>query len=765
MPEIFKNLPATVAEEISRVPTFADLPTGVEPSTVRYVDADETTYQFNGVSWETMGGGVSGPVPGAGSTDVDAVVRWATTDGDEIKNSPVLIDDSGNVSGVGDIDAVGTISGNAFEAGGYDGTEKALYSTSAKIVEQSATTRTELEYLSGVTSAVQTQLDAKLDDIGTSTDNAVVRWSGAGGDLVESSVVIIDDSGNVAGVADLTASGDIVGDALGLDAYTGNRAAYIDGTGFLTEATTTATELDYVSGVTGAIQTQLDDKVNGAGTVTTEAVVVFDGTAGVDVKETPVTINASGDIGGAQSLTLSSYLISDTGSFETSVEVHTFAGDFALVSDSSTQIVESAVTATELGYLSGVGSSVQDQLDEKIVGTGSSTDRAIAIWDGVDGDALTESSVVIDGSDNVTGINDLGIDGDLTATSVIAPTGYFGPGTSIVDQAVGIFGDSSDDARLRLRVGNDTNVQTPEIRFDRARGTSATPTVVSNQDYLGQLEFYGYTGSAYDDSVVITAFVDGSPGAGVPGGLAFGVTNTGGTSTTNRLYIRSNGDLQCTGPEILAAGTGSGTGIVAFGDASGVGTNKISMRAPSSFSSYTLTLPTSAGPTGYYLGNSGSGALDWYQPPTITFDNAWTPTGSWSTNTTYNGTYHQMSKFFYGYGHVLLSGAPTSAPLTINLPSITVDEASLALASGVGVKTIGSVFIRDDSGTARVVGYVIYELGASSYVTITYFGQAAGASSIVDRGVTPVTQAAPFTFAANDTIEFSIGPLPISGWF
>ncbi len=57
-------------------------------------------------------------------------------------------------------------------------------------------TDTELAYVSGVTSALQTQLDAKLDDFSSTTDNALVRTDGTLGDAVQESGIIIDDSDN-----------------------------------------------------------------------------------------------------------------------------------------------------------------------------------------------------------------------------------------------------------------------------------------------------------------------------------------------------------------------------------------------------------------------------------------------------------------------------------------------------------------------------------------------------------------------------------------
>lgn len=74
-------------------------------------------------------------------------------------------------------------------------------------LNESNTTSTELGYLSGVTSAVQTQLDNKVNKAVSSTPNAVTRFSGSTGGLVKNSTVSLDDSGSFSGVNDLTSTG------------------------------------------------------------------------------------------------------------------------------------------------------------------------------------------------------------------------------------------------------------------------------------------------------------------------------------------------------------------------------------------------------------------------------------------------------------------------------------------------------------------------------------------------------------------------------
>lgn len=98
-----------------------------------------------------------------------------------------------------------------------------------------------------------------------------------------------------------------------------------DSSGALTSSTISATELGYLDGVTSNIQTQLN------------------------AKQATVT-------GGATTITGSNLTASR-----------------ALVSDSSGKVAVSAVTSTELGYLDGVTSNVQTQINARLKITASSS--------------------------------------------------------------------------------------------------------------------------------------------------------------------------------------------------------------------------------------------------------------------------------------------------------------------------------------------------------------------------------------------------------
>lgn len=177
--------------------------------------------------------------------------------------------------------------------------------SSGKLAASSTITTTELGYLNGVTSSIQTQLNNKVPTSRTInghalTGNITLTQSDLGIDIPEISV-------------------------------TANRAVISDSTGALTASAVTSTELGYLDGVRSSIQTQLNGK---QATVT----------------------------GGASSILTSNLTASR-----------------ALVSDASGKVSVSPVTTTQLGYLSGVTSAIQTQLDGKADAGSEITGGALSV--------------------------------------------------------------------------------------------------------------------------------------------------------------------------------------------------------------------------------------------------------------------------------------------------------------------------------------------------------------------------------------------------
>ena len=188
---------------------------------------------------------------------------------------------------------------------------RALASDGSGKIIVSDVTSTELGYLDGVTSAIQTQ-------IGTTNTNLADNST-------RIAAVETRRAANIAGAVSSITTSDL----------TASRALVSDGSGKVAVlASVTSTELGYVD-ATSSIQSQLDAGVTNAAAVVTEAV-------GIEARR---VANIAGAV---SSIT--------TGNLTTSR---------AIVSDGSGKVSVSDVTSTEIGYLDGVTGAIQTQLDSK----------------------------------------------------------------------------------------------------------------------------------------------------------------------------------------------------------------------------------------------------------------------------------------------------------------------------------------------------------------------------------------------------------------
>ena len=248
----------------------------------------------------------------------------------------------------------------------------AVSDTNGKVAVSGVTT-TELSYVSGVTSSIQDQLNAKLNL--------------AGGTLTGE---LILNPASQTGTNDATTNGQVataISDALTANnnAITGavttvqtnnlntSVAVVSDPNGKIASSSTTATEIGYVSGVTSSIQTQINNANSNAvqiagSTMTGTLVLAADPTAALDAAtkgyvDTAVsTVNTSLTTGAASTI-LSTNL----------------AADVVVVSDANGKIATSPVSTTELGYVQGVTSAIQTQIDGKLSLTGGTMSGSIVI--------------------------------------------------------------------------------------------------------------------------------------------------------------------------------------------------------------------------------------------------------------------------------------------------------------------------------------------------------------------------------------------------
>lgn len=119
---------------------------------------------------------------------------------------------------------------------------------------------------------------------------------------------------------------------------------------------------------------------------------------------------------------------------------------------------------------------------------------------------------------------------------------YQGDVTPIVGPALlgGMFStDTSSGYNLILRKAF-SGTQPPGVGFFKARGTAASPSVVSAGDQLGSFNFVGYDGSAYSTGVTVTGVTEGTIGTSkMPSHLKISTADASSGVVTEGLRVDS----------------------------------------------------------------------------------------------------------------------------------------------------------------------------------------------------------------------------------
>lgn len=286
---------------------------------------------------------------------------------------------------------------------------RAVVSDASGFISASAVTSTELGYVSGVTSAIQTQINSKQATI---TGGATTITS-----------------------TDLTA----------------NRALISGTLGKVEVSAVTTTELGYLTGVTSAIQTQFSGKLSATITGAATGDIIYyngtnwvnlpRGTNGQTLQSTAATIQwaaatANGlPIGGTTNQVLSKNSGTDFDAGWSTLTVSRITDLTALPADINTLAGANAagLTATHLSYLVGVTSNIQSQLGNKLgtalpqhsIWVGNVSNQAASLPAGTNGQVLTISSGaptwVTSSSTGVTGVGAL--DGTTKSANAAAIVG------------------------------------------------------------------------------------------------------------------------------------------------------------------------------------------------------------------------------------------------------------------------------------------------------------------------------------------------------
>ena len=162
-----------------------------------------------------------------------------------------------------------------------------------------------------------------------------------------------------------------------------------------------------------------------------------------------------------------------------------------------------------------------------------------------------------------------------------------------------------------------TGVFGPTLLLNKSRGSTASPSVVSQDDQLGAIVFKGYSGAAgaYRDAALIEARVDGQPDTSgdttdMPGRLVFSTTADGASSPTERMRITSTGQMRLAGAGITFNGdTASANELDDYEEGNGYTVMYGTSGNPSVWSGNFLSYYTKIGRFVYF--NYGSNITTW----------------------------------------------------------------------------------------------------------------------------------------------------------
>lgn len=232
----------------------------------------------------------------------------------------------------------------------------------------------------------------------------------------------------------------------------------------------------------------------------------------------------------------------------------------------------------ELFYIDSAGSATQiTGVSAGVSGPGTSTDNAISRWNGTNGDAIQNSGIVIDDSNNMTIPSASALFIGTVDTMVVH-------GSTISSQI-----EINSDTQAIVEVHTHSATLAATYYTARSRGTTALPTIVANNDIVRVDSAVAFDGTDYEQLGQARWEVDGTPGSNdMPGRYIIAVTPDGGFTPVDALTITN--DLKVT-----LAGALSVTGHLTFEGVTSTGatgTGKLVFDGSPSIATAVLTSPT-----------------------------------------------------------------------------------------------------------------------------------------------------------------------------
>lgn len=507
-------------------------------------------------------------------------------------------------------------------------------------------------------------------------------------------------------------------------ALTASRAMVTGASGLPSVSAVTSTELGYVSGVTSAIQTQFDAKEP---TIT----ILSKARGGTGADNSSVTFPASG------------VLVTETAT--QTLTGKTLSGNIATTLVSGAATVTLPTTTSTLSTLTLSETLTNKTLTAPTINTAliqSSTFDVLSAT-GQSGSPTTPSAGTIrfyaKTDEKLYTLNSSGTESQVGAGAGGGSINYISTNPDAESATTGWA--TYKDAAASTPV--DGTGGSPTLTFTRStssplRGVASFLITTTAANLQGEGASYDFTVPAADAAKVISISFDYN--------IASGTYVTG--DMTCYIYDVTNSTLiQPAGYQIQSLGSTLANKHIATFQTSATGTSYrlIFHRAVTTSSAMTMKIDNVQ--VGPQIVQYGAPVTDW---------TAYTPTGSWVSNSVYTGIWRRVGDTLQVQAKVATSGLPTATSLTFGLPSgLTIDTAKLTSTSA-GWSPLGSGSVNDGGSAFYYVG-VTY----SSTTAVLIRDMTASGSFVANNS--SVTSTSPIAFGASDFVEVMFS-VPIVGW-
>lgn len=140
-----------------------------------------------------------------------------------------------------------------------------------------------------------------------------------------------------------------------------------------------------------------------------------------------------------------------------------------------------------------------------------------------------------------------------------------------------------------------------------------------------------------------------------------------------------------------------------------------------------------------------------------------TPTGTWTTNTTYSGAWFRLGENMFINYRVTLAGAPDNTSLFVNLPlvngaTVMIDSGKLVMSANAARTAVLGAGIINDANAGVYAAQISY--GTTFSLLAGVFAMSTGVTYLSRAQIGATT---PAVFASGDDITLH-AVVPIFGW-